>query len=308
MAIISVEEVFDGRSSTKNRMYERTYSRKWEIVTDSVYIGAKKVRDACPAQIGNFYHNGLATGDADYEEDKGSFCNDMRADCLGGAEGGGIAWYVTCGYAPYDATQFGSDPTLWKLRVRFGGERIDRVVYFDNNGAPIRNSATDRFEDAVTIDDSITTMTITRNILVSVFDLTLAQRLTNTINLNDWNGFTAKHCKMGIIETGDEQYDSNNQVYYYSVTFPVQLSRKPWRKDLLDQGYNQLDVAYTVGGTMKPQPILDSKGQPLSSPSALDGFGRKLEIGGDPVTLSFETYDEADWDELGLDLSLRLGV
>jgi hypothetical protein len=59
---------------------------------------------------------------------------------------------------------------------------------------------------------------------------------------------------------------------------------------------------------MKPQPILDSKGQPLSSPSALDGSGRKLEVGGDPVTLSFETFDEADWDELGIDLSLRLGL
>ncbi len=307
MGVDLVKEVYDGRNASKNRMYERTYTRSFDVITTSDEVGGKVVLGASGIpQIGNYYHNGLDESDPDYESDRGSFCNDMRADCISGPEGAGIAWKVQCGYAPYDALQFGSDPTTWKVRVRFGGERIDKVIYFDNAGNPIRNSATDRFEDAITIDDQITTMTITKNILVSAFDLNTAVDFSNTINLGDWNGFAAKHCKMGIIETGDEEYDSNAQVYYYKVTFPVQVGRKPWRKELLDQGYNQLDIAYGPGA--KPQPILDSKGQPLSSPSALDGFGQKLEIGASPVTLIFETFDEVDWDALGIDLSLRLGI
>lgn len=308
MGITSVTEVFDGRVATRNRMYERTYQRSFEVITTSPAVGGKVVLAASGIpQIGNYYHNGLDPSDPDYELDHGSFVNDMRANCTGGPEGAGIQWFVTCIYAPYDAVQFGSDPTSWKLRVRFGGERIDKVIYFDKAGLPIRNSAFDRFEDAITIDDQITTMTITQNVLVSAFDLNLAVDFSNTINLNDWNGFTAKHCKMGIIETGDEEYDSNAQVYYYKVTYPVQISRTPWRKELLDQGYNQLDAAYGYGAT-KAMPILDSKGQPLSEPSALDGFGRKLDIGGSPVKLIFDVFDEVDWATLGLDLSLRLGL
>lgn len=305
---ITVEEIFDGRSSSLNRLWERRYSRAFDVETSDRYIGAKAVRSASGIPtIGAFYTNGLDEEDPLYEEDLGAFVNEITAEQIGGAEGAGIAWKVAVTYEPWDP--FDSDPTLQKIRVTFGGERTERVVDFDRNGVPIRNSAGDRFGDPVTVDDHITTLVITRNELVSDFNISLASAYSDTINGGAWNGIAARWCKMGIISTSEEQYDSFAQRWYYKVTYPVQIGRKPWRKDLLDQGFNELRGGpyYGGGDETKPTPIMN-EGQPISDPVALDGFGQRLPVGGEPVTLTFDVFEETNWDGLNINLALRLGL
>lgn len=301
MSIESVTEVFDSRSASINRLYQRTYTRCFEVVTSDTLVGGKAVRTATGIpQIGNYYRNGDNPYDPLYEFDSGCFCAEVAADCIGGAEGGGFAWKVTCNYSVYDPLDI--DPTLWKLRVVFGGERTEKVVDFDRGGAPIRNSTGDRYSDPVTIDDHITTMTITRNELVSSFDPELASQFSDTINDATWNGITKGWCKMGIIATGEPTYDSNTQRYFYTVTYPVSIGRKPWRKDLMDQGYNVL-----TGSPPKPTPYMVN-GQPVSDPIPLDGAGNWIGVSGSPVTTTYEVFEEKDWSDLHIDLSLRLGA
>lgn len=310
-AVLHVEEIWDGRSGGlsvvgdgPDNRYDRQYVRVFDVITEDVHVGPLTIYldDRIP-QIGEYYTNGLDPYADYYEVDLGSFANSVNCECVGGAEGAGVAWRVTVQYQPWQP--FSADPTERKIRVVFGGERTERVVDFDRHGNPIRNSATDRFGDPVTVDDHITTMTITRNELVVDFDPALASLFSDTINDAEWNGFAPGYCKMGIISTSEEKFDSNSQRWYYTVTYPVQVGRKPWRKDLLDQGFNELDPAYYAN--QRPRPIMND-GQPIADPVALDGAGRRLPVDGTPVTLSFDVFDETDWDQLNINMSLRLGL
>lgn len=305
MGIESVTECYEGRGGSMNSTYERRYTRIFDVVTTGPQVGPLAVRaaDGLP-RIGDHYTNGVGVDDDGYpddlEEDPGAFVGEIEAECLGGAEGAGIAWRVIVQYQPWDPSAFGPDPTEWPLRVQFSGERTEKVLLFDKTGAPIQNSAFDRFGDPVTIDDHITTMIVTRNEPVSGFDVLLASDFSDTINDATWNGIPAGHAKMGIITTSEEQYDSNQQIWYYKVTYPIQISRKFWRKELLDHGYNELHK----GGR---RPIM-IEGQPAADPVPLDGSGTRLAPGGTPVTLNFDVYDETDWSGLNINLALRLGV
>jgi hypothetical protein len=300
MSILSVDEEYEGRGGSINRAFERRYTRVFDVTTSDPLVGPLAVRaDVRLPQIGHSYTNGAGPYDPLLETDTGAFANEITAECVGGPEGAGIHWRVTVQYEPWDP--FDSDVLSQKVRVQFAGERTERVIDFDKDGVPVRNSAGDRFGDPVTVDAHITTMVITRNELVSAFDIELASLYSDTINNATWNGIPAFRAKMGIITTSEEQYDSVSQRWYYTVTYPVQLSRTAWRKDLLDQGYNVL-----VAG--RPKAILDPDGQPVTDPRALDGSGGLLGIGDPPVPLTFDVFDEADWSGLNIDLSLRLGL
>lgn len=306
MALIaSVEERRGGRSSEVDNLGRRKYTRQFTVETTAPEVGPLAVRTAVdPATsvsvpgIGSHYTNGLGPYDDEFEFDTGAF-----VDSISAAEDGpeGIQWVVTVQYGPFDWTQFQGDADLWPIRVSFGGERTERVIYFDNNGDPILNSAGDPFGDPITVDDSRTVLTITRNEKVSVFDMDLAQLYSDSINDATWNGFPARTCKMGVITTGDPTYDPNGKFYYYTVTYPVTVNRATWRKEILDQGFNELDPYDD------PKPVMNS-GQPVSDAVPLDGSGHRLGPYDTPVTLTFDVYEELDWSGLNIDLSTRLGA
>jgi hypothetical protein len=303
--ILAVGEKNEGpRSSSIDQLYRRSYTRTFFVETSSPTVGSAAVRTASGIpQPGTYYTNGLNPSATEYEYDQGSFVQSVEASMDSGT--GGLQWTVTVTYGPYDTASFGADPTLWPLRVSFGGESTERVIYFDRNGDAILNSAYDRFGDPITVPDHLRTMTITRNELVRTYNPELASTYSDTVNDATWNGFAAGRCLMGIISTGEPQFDSTNRVYYYTVTYPVRIERpgRTWVKELLDQGFNVLDsssppkqIPYTNGG------------QPASDPVALDGSGGKLPTNGTPVSLTFDVYDEADWSGLNINLSTRLGA
>lgn len=298
--IVSVGEKMDGsRSGVINRLWQRNYTRTFLVETIGPQVGPLQVRSALPVGIGTRYNNGLPIGDPNREFDNGAFVESISAEMDQGQ--GGIQWTVTVNYAPYDASLFGSDPSLWPIKVSFGGDRTERVVYFDKFGNPITNSAGDPFDPPITIDDSRSTMTVTRNELISAFNLSLAETFRDTINAGVWNGFAAHTVKCGIISTSEPQYDSNNFVYYYTVTYPFMIDRNGWRKVILDAGCNELD---SYGN---PRPIMN-KGQQVSDPVPLDGAGHRLMEGYTPVFLTIDAYDEVDFGGLNIDLSTRLGA
>lgn len=302
MGIVSVSEPMSGaRSSSINRLWQRHYTRTFLVETTGPNVGSLQVRTASGIpQPGAFYHNGLPEGDPDFEYDRGSFAESVEASCNADVDSGGIEWIVTVNYGPYDAGQFGADPSLWPIKVSFGGERTEKVISKDKAGNPITNSAGDPFDPPITIDDSRSTMTVTRNELVSNFDLETAELYRDKINNAAWNGFELNTVKCGIITTSEPQYDSNAQVYYYTVTYPFTIDRKGWIKEILDSGCNELD-AYDV-----PKPIMN-QGQQVSDPVPLDGTGHRLAVGADPSFILIEAYETVDFSGLNIDLSTRLG-
>lgn len=297
--ISSVTRKPGGRSSRIDALWQRTYTSQFTVETTSTLVGPLAVRSAAGIpQPGQSYSNGLAVGDPRYEFDLGAFVQSVQAQ--EDPDGGGVQWTVTVEYGPYDTNALGSDPVAWPIRVTVAGDTFERVVYFDVSGNPIRNSAGDPFGDPITIEDARVTLQIMRNELEATFDLAVPQTFNNTVNSVAWNGFAPGLCKMGVITKGPPQYDPTAQVYFAEVTYPVSLNRDGWVKELLDQGYNELD------GDGKPKPIMN-QGQQISEPVPLDGSGHRLDASGAPVTLTKDVYDSADWTSLGIDLALRLG-
>lgn len=302
MAVTSVIAINEGRGGSINSNSETSYTRVFDVTTDDPDTGPKAVRiNAGIPQLGDYYTNGLGPYDDEYEEDLGAFVNEVQVDSIDGHPN---AWKVTVKYGPGNTLEQSGDPTLWKVRVQFGGERTERVVDFDIDGNPLMNSAGDRFGDPVTVDSHISTMVIKRNEKVATFDLELASEYSDTINDATWNGFPARTCKMGIISTSEEQYDPSTNTYYYTVEYPIKINRNTWIKELLDQGYNELDA---YGNS---QPIM-YKGQQVSDPRPLDGTGLALDgTAGysSPVVLPFRVEEEKDWSGLSINLATRLGV
>lgn len=174
MGIISVYEKLDGtRSTSINNTFTRTYTRTFIVETTGPEVGPLAVRTAGGIpQVGTTYDNGLINTDPDYEVDFGAFVQSIEAQMDGAS--GGIQWNVTVQYGAYDAQTFGNDPTAWPLKVAHGGERTERVIYFDKNGDRVANSAGDPFDPPITVDDHRVTLSVTRNELVSAFDPVLA--------------------------------------------------------------------------------------------------------------------------------------
>lgn len=288
--------------SSLNNLWQRTYEVQFVVETDHPQVGPMAVRTAI-GSTGTYYTNGLDPMDPNYEFDQGSFVQSISVEQDGIEE---CQWTATVVYGPYDTDQFGNNPTDWKSRVSFGGERTERVIWFDRDGNAVVNSAGDRFGEPITVPDHLQTLTITRNEWVSDFDPEVASAVSDTVNDATWNGYAVGRCLMGIVTTSEPQFDSTTRGYYYTVTYPVSVARSgtTWKKEILDQGFNALTGPYGSSRVV----MVDENGQPYSDPQALDGAGAKLAANGTPVSLPFDVYDQSDWSVLNIDLSLRLGA
>jgi hypothetical protein len=316
-AIVHVTE--KARSGSIDLMYRRSYKRLFIVEVNNPQAGPLQVRTAVDPITGlaiptpgNFYTNGLPSGNPNYEYDHGAWVSNVEASLDGEAmTSGNIQWTVAVDYSPYDTSLFASDPSLWPIKVQFGGERTDRVLYFDWFGNPITNSAGDPFNPPIVIDDSRSTLIVTRNELVHSFDLTLAEMYRDSINQYTWNGFSPNTVKCGIITTTDPQYSSAYQVYYYTVTYPFMINRNTWIVRVLDAGMNELSGPYGPYNPYTdqfPRAIRDRDGQPVADPWPLNGMGQKANVGDPPVVLTFDGYYVQDFTGLNIDLSLALGM
>ena len=306
MSIVSVSLVPGSRTADKDQMWRRKYKRTWRVITnDPTDEGPLILGAADPVNpttlyipaIGNSYDPKTSA------KDLGAFVQSLSAQ---EEDKDGLSWLVTADYGPYDAGLFGSNPVEWPIKVTFKGQMREQVIYYDQAGNELTNSAGEPWQDPVTVDDPRFTMTVTRNELISTFALNTSYTYGGTLNLLEWNTITALWCKMGIIDTGEPTYDSNNQVYYYVVTYPIEISRTGWAREVLDRGYNYLD------GSGNLLPIL-IKGQKPDEPQLLDGSGHVLTPAeftahGGPYSITSNVIPAIDWTPLGLNLSVRLGI
>jgi hypothetical protein len=291
----TVTELKGKRSFGIDKLRARTFRREFRVVTSDPLVGSIAVRTASGIPtIGQNYN--VTGGFA--ESDVGSFVQQISGQ---EESEDGLSWIVTVEYGPYDASQFGINPVNWPVKLTFNGNKFQRIVWVDVNGNPVLNSAKERFQEPLTADDTRTTIVATRNELISGFDLTLAETYRDSTNNAVWNGFPAKYVKCGTISTGEPQYDSNAQVYFYTVTYPFEINRDTWDTKVLDQGFSYID------GTGKRLAVRDKNGQRPSDPSLLDGSGNVLPVTGTAVYRTFEIYPERNFSTFNLNFATALG-
>jgi hypothetical protein len=147
------------------------------------------------------------------------------------------------------------------------------------------------------MDESRPVLTIKRN--EPSFVGTLAIAYQDAVNTDSFAGANAGQCKIFNISAekhiepwGPE--GAEEDVTYWSVTYEIHFRREGWHKDILDQG------RYEIESGDKLKAIEDSEDRPVADPVLLDGSGKQLPAGEDPVFLPYHVYKRLPYAPLNL--------
>jgi len=269
MAIVSVQEI-TGAQAALNEKFERTYTRKFRVITDSALVGAAAVGNAVPPVIGSSYLTAT-------ESDLGAFCNSIQP--VQDSDNPRV-WEVTVEYGPQEPGD--ENPLNRPLEISWSFAQFTRVCDRDINGHALLNSAGDFFDPPPEIDDSRPVLTIVRN--EASFDPAQAIDYQDAVNSDSFLGFAAGTAKvMGI--SSSLQFESN--IFFWKTSYEFQFRRDGWKLSVLDQGRYKTNH--------KPIPEKDSGGNDMvgthvSDPVPLDGSGNPL-TNPTPSTAVFREFD-----------------
>ena len=183
-----------------------------------------------------------------------------------------------------DPTEITEDPLLRPYEYSYNVEAVTKVVEKDKDGAPIMNSAKERFDDPpVEEEEYRLVVSVTRN--ESTYPLTTLTNYQGRVNSFAWNGGDARTWLLRNISANRVV---EQQTVYYRVSYEFVYNGNTWDRYILDRGFSTLS-----GGNRKQ--ILDSQGIPISKPHLLDGSGAKTST---PKYLTFKTKKEADFNQL----------
>lgn len=292
MAIVRIDEDIMKRRGRVQVVQGRSYTRVWEVEVSRGDGPLVATDHPDLPTLRDFY---LIPG---VESDPNAYVQTIDAEPIENM-GDTILYGVTVNYGPLDPGEMAEALTR-KARIQFSFNKFERVIWIDEDGNPIRNSAGDPFGDPILIDDSRPVIVVTRNEDVNAFDVTLAGEYQDVVNAAMWNGFPARTVKCTEIRTSEERKDPSTNLYYYEVNYVFEVKWDTWTRQILDQGFAYLDSSVR-------KPFLDSEGQPISEPKLLDGLGEELTDGDPPVTLEFRVYPDADFSVFNIDFSQALG-
>jgi len=97
-------------------------------------------------------------------------------------------------------------------------------------------------------------------------------------------------------------YGDNYAVWTVNYEVAINLEGTGWQWELLDAGRNVISEKAVPGGNriIKQEPILDATGAAVTDPQLLDGHGKLLPEGADPVYLYYDQRYIADLRDLRL--------
>jgi hypothetical protein len=206
-------------------------------------------------------------------------------------------WEVVCEYdsAPFDTgNQSGSStpggannqvaPTSRPWILRFGSNKGTKLLTKDLNNVEVVASNGQPFDPPLEVPTAYPTIQITA--YKATFSFSSITLYTNAINSDAWQGFAPR--KLRCIEyAATTQYDNGAYFWQLDVTIEVHPDGFWNPVEILDAG-----TVYLETGSKPPQPILDSTGNPVSSPVPLNGAGQPLNAGGSLQYIPFAAYRE----------------
>ena len=178
-------------------------------------------------------------------------------------------WRLTVDYGLWNPLEHSPDgnPLNMPVRFRLDFTTVNQPAWVDVDGNPIVNAAGDYYDPPVEREVLRATLTVLRN-EVNVQPATLAA-LCNVVNAATWNGFPPKTVKLNPPKLPFVSYSQVSGQFYWPMEYVFDVNFDTWIKQILNQGYRQLDA----GGNLVP---IFVNGQPLSNPVMLDESGKAL--------------------------------
>ena len=286
--ILSANEIWNGRQASVDTKNVRNYTRTFRIITDSMLDGPFQVTAIPPPFPVLFgFYSDPAGG-----IDLGALCNKITPRQTDEP----FVWEVTCEFSSKidnpEQAQDGSaqqNPLLRPPVVKWSMAKFQRPVDQDNDGSPIVNSAGERFDPPIEIDDSRPVLHISRN--EATVDPSLIVQYQDAVNADTFFGCDPGTAKMDSI-CAESAFE--NGVFYWKFEYEIHFRFDGWAVQPLDQGYHHL-VSGVPSVNRDPQ-----SGNPYPAPRLLDGAGNMLGSGGTPVFLSFDVYNSLPFAPLSL--------
>ena len=307
MARVYVEELWEGREATLNSERQKQYARVFEVRTDDAQDGPDVAGEA---------GSGIPDiGDA-HPQETAAYC--IRVYPSNHPDDPTL-WKIT---AEYDTTlprsqaaesqgfdsdgesvptpnpaQRPQDPVLRPAVYRAGRETAQEVIDFDFAGEFILNSAGDPFDPPITREVTYPVITITK--CVASVSFSQLEQYQDSLNSDTWCGFAPHVCKLNI--EWESAYENGSS--FFRVTYTIKIRWKTWDEELIDRGYRELIPGSPGAGTPARWERIkdDGTGAYPSEPTLLDGFGRKLAAGEEPVKVGpFQIYRELPYAALGI--------
>lgn len=268
MSIVEVHELA-GRTSTLNWKFQRTYTRKWIVISSTRFEDPITVETA----------SGIPLVQAAYPTDPFALVTDKSAAQQADMK----TWVVTVNYNTsfdQDPANFVEDPLSRPAVFEADFERTTRAFQFDKDGDPILATNGLPYDPPLEADVSPLTITITKN--QASGSVAAQAALQDVINSDAFLGFGVRQLKLRV----SAKQKQDNGILYFEWKYTLSHNPFGWRKKVLDMGYHYKD---SDGELVKAR---DVYGDPVASPVLLDGFGGFLPDGGTPVFNEFKFYQE----------------
>lgn len=176
--------------------------------------------------------------------------------------------------------------------VRYRGAKLvqTRAVTSDKDGKPITTSAGEEFEEPLEQDIAYACFIATRN--VASLDTWVADMANyiNSVNKTPYRTLGQRCWWCQDIAISDLILESGYA--YYQEEWTIAMNLNTWDEEILDRGWKVLE------GDAPNQKLVnarDDKGNDLTAPVLLDGQGKKLAVGDDPVALKKRVKREVSW-------------
>jgi hypothetical protein len=296
-----------GRSGSVDAEGYRTYTRRFLVEMDSVNDGPRTVSAGMGIALYSQYYV------TSTEQDVYARCKTQDAELVAGEK---FLWTYVVVYdtRPFflsisgtstlepDATTGGAPPTPpaeqsppdrpWALS--WGS--VDNVVVLNDDfsipSKPVQASNGEALEGIET-ESGYTTFTLTAYSVAARYpSISLFKHTTNSAT---FLGFAAE--KLRCIDYRIESmYEQGGFFYKREISFAIAPFGETWNVKVLDKGhYERIHYAGSAFADIKP---VDKIGAIMNEPFLLDGVGRRLSVGADPVYLSFKPYKIANWSNI----------
>lgn len=285
MAVISVQETWQGRDGTFENILDNTVTRTFLVKTNNKFDDQ--------FVIVNYFSGTLGISFLTPHPSNG-FYTARRLSAVQKAETP-FAWDVSVDYstAPLSENEQDQDfenPLQRPTIITWGSEFVRRFTTEDKDGEPIWNTAADPYEPQE-VDHTRWRISFRKNLATVPAWVTGFVNKVNSASVQI-QGVTLAPRTLKLSGLAISELKVQNEIPYFEVSAEMSYDPETWDLRLLSAGLRE-----SAGN-----PVLDEDGDPVASPWPLDEDGGKIEspTAENVVWQTFKVYKEADFNQLPL--------
>jgi hypothetical protein len=290
MAVIEIDELFDGRSGTWDVANGRGFTRRFRALCSSVLDGPNTVKAALGVRYGDKYLLAETTND--------QYAYVVSIDAQQ-EEGDALGWIVTVTYGAFDANTAGggpdNNPLLQPIDVQWTFRNQEVVCQYDVNGNAILNTAGDPFDPPLVVDDPRPMLTVVRN--EASIDLSWLYTYRTAVNSDPFAGWPPQMAR--VIQISPRSVFHQFVGWYWQVTYEFEFNPPMgYRPKILNMGLRKKSQAAANRGQLVPIVI---NGQPINQPMMLTKQGYVAKPTDPPYFVQPQVYPELPFAAFNFD-------